>query len=53
MEFLGIPPGPQVGEALEYLLELRLDHGPISEEEAYKRLAEWAQSKGLEVAGRQ
>ena len=33
MELLGIPPGPLVGKALAHLLELRLDRGPMSEEE--------------------
>jgi len=41
MEHLGVPPGPVVGEALELLLELRLDEGPLGEEEAYRRLDEW------------
>jgi poly(A) polymerase len=41
MEHLDIPPGPLVGEALEYLLELRMDRGPISEEEALRLLDEW------------
>lgn len=34
MEILGIPPGPQVGEVMDMLLEHRLDEGPYSEEEA-------------------
>jgi len=41
MEHLGVPPGPVVGEALEFLLEQRLDEGPLGEEEAYRRLDEW------------
>jgi poly(A) polymerase len=41
MEQLGIPPGPLVGEALAFLLDLRLDEGPLGEAEARKRLAEW------------
>ncbi len=41
MEHLGVPPGPVVGEALEFLLELRLDEGPLGEEEAYRRLDQW------------
>jgi poly(A) polymerase len=45
MKFLDIPPGPIVGEALSFLLELRLDEGPMSEEEAYARLAEWARDR--------
>ncbi len=34
MEILGIGPGREVGEAYRFLLELRLDHGPMSEEDA-------------------
>ncbi|MGH2655250.1 MAG: CCA tRNA nucleotidyltransferase [Actinomycetota bacterium] len=41
MEHLGIPPGPLVGEALEHLLELRMDRGPIPEGEAFELLDEW------------
>ena len=41
MDQLGIGPGPAVGEALAYLLELRLDEGPLGEDEARGRLAEW------------
>jgi poly(A) polymerase len=47
MEFLGIPPGPLVGEALDHLLEIRLDEGPVAEDEAYRRLAAWAGERGL------
>jgi poly(A) polymerase len=41
MDHLGIPPGPIVKEALDFLLELRLDEGPLGDEEAYLRLDEW------------
>jgi poly(A) polymerase len=41
MEHLGIKPGPAVGKALDFLLELRLDEGPLGEEEAYRRLEAW------------
>ncbi len=41
MAHLGIPPGRTVGEALAYLLELRMDEGPLGEEEAYRRLDAW------------
>jgi poly(A) polymerase len=34
MELLGIPAGPQVGEAWNFLKELRLDLGPMGREEA-------------------
>jgi poly(A) polymerase len=46
MEHLGIPPGPPVGEALAYLLEVRMDRGPIDEEEAYRLLDEWFRERG-------
>src|SRR5918995_956622 len=48
MSFLGVEPGPVVGEALDYLLELRLDEGPIDEDVAYERLAAWARERGIE-----
>ena len=41
MGHLGIPPGPLVGEALDHLLELRMDRGPISKEKAFRLLDEW------------
>lgn len=47
MERLGIPPGPLVGEALEHLLELRMEQGPIEEEEAVALLDAWAAERGL------
>ena len=34
MEILGIPPGRRVGAAYKHLLELRMDHGPMSPEDA-------------------
>ena len=41
MAHLGIPPGRAVGEALSFLLELRMDEGPLGEEEAFRRLDGW------------
>ncbi len=41
MAHLGIEPGPVVGEALAYLLELRLDEGPLTEQDAHERLDAW------------
>ncbi|GAA3326870.1 CCA tRNA nucleotidyltransferase [Paeniglutamicibacter sulfureus] len=41
MEILGIKPGPVVGRAYNYLLERRLDNGPIEEEEAIAALLQW------------
>ena len=41
MAILGIGPGPQVGEAYRFLLELRLDEGPQSPEAAEAALRAW------------
>jgi poly(A) polymerase len=41
MQVLGIGPGRAVGEALGFLLELRLEEGPLGEEEAERRLRAW------------
>jgi poly(A) polymerase len=41
MELLDVPPGRVVGEALDMLLEARLDEGPLGEEEAERRLLAW------------
>ncbi len=41
MDVLGLRPGPPVGRALDHLLELRMDEGPLGEAEATKRLLEW------------
>ena len=41
MRHLGLRPGRAVGEALAMLLELRLEEGPLEEEEAYRRLDAW------------
>ena len=41
MEHLGIPPGPAVGRALDHLMELRLERGPIDEDDGYRLLDEW------------
>jgi poly(A) polymerase len=51
MEHLGLAPGPLVGEAREHLMEIRLERGPVSREEALALLDEWAASKGIAVPG--
>ncbi len=48
MEHLGVPPGRVVGDALDFLLEVRLDEGPIDEAEAYARLDAWAAERPTE-----
>jgi poly(A) polymerase len=44
MEILGIGPGREVGQAYRHLLELRLDRGPMTQEQAKAALLEWAAS---------
>ena len=46
MALLGIPAGPQVGEAWNFLKELRLERGPLSTEEATAQLLTWWRSRG-------
>jgi len=41
MQHLGLGPGREVGDALDFLLELRLDAGPMDKAEAYRRLDDW------------
>jgi poly(A) polymerase len=48
--YLGVPPGPAIGEALDALLEARLDEGPIESDDAYHRLDAWAIAHGIEPA---
>ena len=41
MEILGIKPGPDVGKAYKFLLNHRMDHGPLPEDEARDLLLTW------------
>lgn len=43
MEHLGLTPGREVGQALDFLLEHRLENGPIDEADAYILLDNWAE----------
>ena len=45
MRRLGISPGRDVGAALEFLLELRLEVGPLGPDEAGRRLESWWQAR--------
>jgi poly(A) polymerase len=47
MAELGVPPGPIVGQALAYLMELRMQAGPLGREAALARLRDWAAARGL------
>lgn len=46
MEILGIEPSPVVGEAYKYLLERRLEDGPLSDEAAREVLVSWWAQRG-------
>jgi poly(A) polymerase len=41
MKILSIKPSPAVGKAYDFLLELRLEHGPLGEEKAKSELLKW------------
>jgi poly(A) polymerase len=47
MELLEIRPGPAVGRAIDFLMEIRLDEGEISAAEARVRLREWWSEQGV------
>ncbi len=49
MRILGLRPGPLVGQAYRYLLELRMEHGPLGRDRAVQELLGWAASAGLDV----
>ncbi|WP_375001276.1 CCA tRNA nucleotidyltransferase [Aeromicrobium sp. CTD01-1L150] len=46
MEVLGIGPGREVGEAYRFLLELRMDRGPLDEAAAVEALRAWWAARG-------
>jgi len=41
MQLLNLKPSSAVGKALDFLLELRLENGPLGEERAKKELLDW------------
>ena len=41
MRILDLPPGPVVGEAYRFLMDLRLDRGPLGEAQATEALLAW------------
>ncbi|QLE73009.1 CCA tRNA nucleotidyltransferase [Streptomyces rectiverticillatus] len=46
MEILGVGPGPQIGKAYKHMLELRLENGPMSHDEAVAALKVWWAAQG-------
>ncbi len=51
MAYLGLGPSKTVGEALEYLRELRIERGPMTVDEAYTVLGDWARDRGIDPPG--
>ena len=49
MRILGVTPGRVVGRAWNFLLELRLNRGPIGRDEAIQALLDWAAEEGIPV----
>jgi len=49
--FLGIKPGPMVGDVMDMLLERRIDDGEYSVAEAYAMTRAWALEHGIEDPG--
>jgi poly(A) polymerase len=45
MRILDLKPSKEVGEAYNYLLEQRIEEGPLGPEEAEKRLLAWWSSR--------
>ncbi len=46
MQILGVGPGPVIGKAYAFLLELRLENGPMGHGEAVAELKKWWESQG-------
>ena len=49
MAVLGIEPGPLVGRAWHHLRDMRIEKGPLTKEQGYALLRDWAEEQGLEV----
>jgi poly(A) polymerase len=47
MRILGIPPGPLVGKAYSFLLELRIAEGELGRERVTQELLDWAVAEGI------
>ena len=51
MRLLGVPPGPLVGRAYDFLLELRLEQGELGRERVTQELLRWAAAEGIVPPG--
>jgi len=51
MRILGVPPGPLVGRAHDFLLELRLEQGEVGRARVTQELLRWAAAEGIVPPG--
>jgi poly(A) polymerase len=51
MRILGVPPGPVVGKARTFLLELRINQGELGRERVTQLLRDWAAAEGISTPG--
>jgi poly(A) polymerase len=47
MRILGLPPGPLVGKAYSFMLELRIADGELGRQKATQELLRWARAEGI------
>ncbi len=47
MRVLGVPPGPVVGQAYDFLLELRITEGELGRDRLIQELLRWAAAEGI------
>ncbi|HSJ84268.1 MAG TPA: CCA tRNA nucleotidyltransferase [Acidimicrobiia bacterium] len=51
MGYLGIGPGPHIGDIMGLMLERRIEEGPYTATQAYEMVRDWAMSKGIPDPG--
>jgi poly(A) polymerase len=51
MGYLGIGPGPHIGDIMALMLERRIEEGPYNATEAYAMVRDWAMGKGFPDPG--
>lgn len=51
MSYVGMEPGPAVGEIMDILLEKRIEDGPYPAREAYEVARHWAIERGMDDPG--
>ncbi|HSK07274.1 MAG TPA: CCA tRNA nucleotidyltransferase [Acidimicrobiia bacterium] len=51
MGYLGIGPGPRIGDIMGLMLERRIEEGPYTRSEAYAMVRQWAMAQGIPDPG--